>query len=410
MMKDYIVYQMMGQFGVSSPLCSYVYLTVNGEDWGLYLAVEGVEESFLERNYGSNYGELYKPDSQDMGGGRGNGRDFIPDNESLGFDRPAFSGAEQEPFGMPGGQRPGGPEMPDMGEMPDMAQHPDTSEMPGVGQATDMERPFDAGPGDMGSSDVSLLYTDDDPNSYSNIFDNAKTDSNAGDQARLIAALKNLGEGSNIENTVDVDAVIRYFVVHNFVLNFDSYTGTMMHNYYLYEKEGRLSMIPWDYNLSFGAFQSSAGTESLVNYPIDTPVSGGSIQNRPMLAWIFENQEYTELYHEYFHRFIETFFESGRFEQEIARVYNLISPYVEKDPTKFCSFEQFSNGVEMLQSFCRLRAESIAAQLDGSIPSTAGAQKSDNSALISADGIDISAMGSMGHDGPDSKAPEKFPS
>ena len=43
-----------------------------GEDWGLYLAVEGVEESFLLRNYG----ELYKPDSMEMGGGRGNGGGF----------------------------------------------------------------------------------------------------------------------------------------------------------------------------------------------------------------------------------------------------------------------------------------------------------------------------------------------
>lgn len=67
-MKDYLTYQMMEAFGVDSPLCSYVYLTVNGEDWGLYLAVEAVEESFLERNYGGGQGELYKPDSMDMGG------------------------------------------------------------------------------------------------------------------------------------------------------------------------------------------------------------------------------------------------------------------------------------------------------------------------------------------------------
>ena len=37
-------------------------LVIDGEDWGLYLAVEGVEESFLLRNYGTDYGELYKPD------------------------------------------------------------------------------------------------------------------------------------------------------------------------------------------------------------------------------------------------------------------------------------------------------------------------------------------------------------
>lgn len=73
-MKDYLTYQMMADFGVNAPLCSYVYITVNGEDWGLYLAVEGVEDSFLQRNYGTDYSELYKPDTTDMGGGRGNGK------------------------------------------------------------------------------------------------------------------------------------------------------------------------------------------------------------------------------------------------------------------------------------------------------------------------------------------------
>ena len=76
MMQDYLVYQLMDDYGVASPLCSYAYITVNGEDWGLYLAVEGVEDSFLSRNYGSDEGELYKPDSTGFGGGRGNGRDF----------------------------------------------------------------------------------------------------------------------------------------------------------------------------------------------------------------------------------------------------------------------------------------------------------------------------------------------
>ena len=66
-MKDYLAYTLMAGFGADSPLCSFVYITVNGENWGLYLAVEGIEESFLQRNYGSQYGELYKPDSLQAG-------------------------------------------------------------------------------------------------------------------------------------------------------------------------------------------------------------------------------------------------------------------------------------------------------------------------------------------------------
>ena len=80
----------------------------------------------------------------------------------------------------------------------------------------------------------------------------------------------------------------------------------------------------------------------MVNYPIDTPVSGGTVDSRPMLAWIFvdESSEY---------------FESGYFE-------NLIASYVEQDPTKFCTYEEFETGVDTLKSFCLLRAESIRGQ------------------------------------------------
>lgn len=60
-MKDYLCYQMMAYTGAETPLTSYVWITVNGEDWGLYIAAEGVEESFAERTYGSDYGAIYKP-------------------------------------------------------------------------------------------------------------------------------------------------------------------------------------------------------------------------------------------------------------------------------------------------------------------------------------------------------------
>ena len=46
--------------------------------------------------------------------------------------------------------------------------------------------------GGMGASDVKLKYIDDDPDSYSSIFNNAKTDITKADQARLIQALKKL--------------------------------------------------------------------------------------------------------------------------------------------------------------------------------------------------------------------------
>ncbi|MCI8514193.1 MAG: spore coat protein CotH [Lachnospiraceae bacterium] len=362
--KDYLCYRMMGEFGVAAPLCSFVYITVNGEDFGLYLAVEGIEESFLQRNYGSGYGELYKPDSQQTGGG-------------------AVPGGRPDGEMTPGG-RPDGEPAPDRGAMPERSRAPEN----------------DAGGGmRVGSDDVRLVYTDDDYDSYANIFENAKTDISDGDKDRLIDSLRNLNENEKIEEVVNVEAVIRYFVVHNFVLNFDSYTGSMIHNYYLYEKDGQMEMLPWDYNLAFGAFEAGADAEELVNAPIDTPVSGDTVDARPMLAWIFSEEEWTDLYHDYFTAFVEQYFDSGYLAEQIDAVKTLIAPYVEKDPTKFCTYEEFETGIDTLKEFCLLRAESIRGQLDGTIASTEEGQRRDSSSRIDVGSLSISDMGSMGVEG-----------
>jgi len=335
-LKDYLTYRMMAEFGVAAPLCSFVWITVNGEDWGLYLAVEAVEESFLQRNYGSDYGELYKPDSMNFGGGRGNGKDFRPEDfDSKSTKLPQFDG-----------------------------RNPDS---------TPMEH---SDPGRMGGDDARLQYIDDEPDSYSTIFDSAKTDISDADRARLIESLKQLSEGS-AEAALDVDAILRYFVVHNYVVNGDSYTGSMIHNYYLYEENGKLSMIPWDYNLAFGTFQNISA-EAAVNDDLDAPLSVIGTGDRPMVDWIFQNAAYTEQYHQYFTEFLNTVDPVAIIEEAAA----LIAPYVERDPTAFYTYDEFQTGVETLREFCRLRSESVANQLS-------------DGGTVDASHLNLSDMGTM---------------
>ena len=451
MLKDYTVYQLMNEFGVAAPLSSYVWVTVNGADWGLYLAVEAVEDAFLARNYGNDAGELYKPDSADMGGGRGNGRDFDAEEfqrrmEEQGVDLPQLPNAatpEQAdaaaapqpgtdapvppdgetppefPSGEPpadfDGQLPAAPDgetdpAPPDGEMPqetmpqngDRPQWPDgerpqrpdgempwaEGEMPqrpdgaadggtgfgrGPGGAGMGQRPGGMG-GDMGdgrggmnggpnmsADDVLLKYSGDDAADYPNIFDNAKTDVTAADEQRLLAALKTLNGGTDADpaDAVDTAAVLRYFVVHGFVCNGDSYTGSIVHNYYLHEQDGRLSMIPWDYNLAFGGF----GGGSTAQESIAAPVSSGTVDDRPMLAWIFADESWTAQYYTLYQQFIDECCADGRLAALIDDTAALIAPYVERDPTKFCTTEAFEAGVEDLQAFCADRLASVQAQL-----------------------------------------------
>lgn len=428
MMKDYLAYTLMNRMGVPTPLCSFVQINVNGEQWGLYLAVEGVEEGFLERN-GMSKGELYKPDSLSFGGGRGNGKDFdfsqfnkrddAADDADTSGNTPAMPDSSSQPSapdtstddfapssGAPANFPSGGDFAPSSG---DRSQNPpsmpnfsfgdmdgDSADVDADGSAA--RRTFNMAGGGfnfgMGSNDVKLIYSDDDPDSYSNIFDNAKTKVSKKDKARLIESLRKLNVQEDIESVVDTDEVIRYLVVHNFLCNDDSYTGTMVHNYYLYEEDGQLSIIPWDYNLSFGGFSAAQDATATVNSPIDSPVSGGTVDSRPLIAWIFANDDDLATYHEAYSQFIAENLESGWLSQKISRVQEMITPYLEQDSSKFYTMEEFEKAIETLQTFCDKRAQSIRGQLDGTIPSTTQCQQNSD-ALVDASKIATSDMGSM---------------
>ena len=69
-MKEAIIYDMFQYIGAEASLYNYAKVSLNGEYWGVYLALEAVEESFMLRNFGTQDGELYKPDSMEMGGNK----------------------------------------------------------------------------------------------------------------------------------------------------------------------------------------------------------------------------------------------------------------------------------------------------------------------------------------------------
>ena len=377
-LKDYLAYDMMRYLGVKSPLASFVWVTVNGEDFGLYLAVEGVEEAFARRNYGNEPGKIYKPDTNNVllgGDGGEGGAGAMPQDAA-----PQDTVVTLPPS--PEGGRDGTAVLPDGGDMDGLL--PDTAAGEGA-------------PNPLGG-DVALVYSGDDPENYSNIFDHAALgEAGKADKRRLIRSLKQLNARENLPDVLDIDQVIRYFVAHNFVVNGDSYTGTLIHNYYLREQDGKLSMIPWDYNLSFGGMymgfaQVGNDATSYVNAPIDTPVTGGEMEGRPMISWIFSSEEYRDAYHRVFDEFLSGYFESGRFARELQRLVALISPYVQKDPTAFCTFEEFQTGVQTLKTFCNLRAESVRGQLGGAIPATIEGQEADPKSLIDASAIDLNDM------------------
>lgn len=378
-MKDYIAYDIMNYIGVDTPLVNYAKVTVNGEDYGFGIMLERYDEAFLDRVYSTSAGELYsvkigmgqRGDFEGMWQDMENNmpqqrqRTATPDSGEQGADNGGFA------FG---------------GNIPQGGERPQNGGFSGMGS--------------MGGG--SLVYTDDNPDSYSSIFSNSVKNSDKisdKDKEKVITALKNLNDGTNLEKYIDVDATLRYFAAHTVMVNNDSYTSNMAQNYYLYERDGQLTILPWDYNLSFGGMGAMGGTSDasgVVNFPIDTPVSGVSMEDRPLLSKLLEVPEYMELYHKYLRQIVEGYFESGLYEQIILELDAKINDYVKNDISANYTYEQYKASLPQLIELLCLRGESIKGQLDGKIPSTSSGQNADSSSLIDASGVNLNALGSMG--------------
>ena len=108
----------------------------------------------------------------------------------------------------------------------------------------------------------------------------------------------------------------------------------------------------------------------------------------------------TALYHQYFSDFLNTVDPAAL----IDEAYALIVPWVERDPTKFCTVEEFETGVQALKLFCSLRTQSVRSQLTGS------------DEPVDASQLTLSDMGTMGRGGgpgnpghPDKTHPDSIP-
>ncbi|MFR5264834.1 CotH kinase family protein [Clostridium sp.] len=428
-LKEYISYDIYKFLGIATPEYSYVDISINGESWGLYLALEVMEERFIEKNYGELEGNLYKPESMEMGGNKeGNGE--RPNGGNL---------AEPKDEGVKNLEKPNNAEALSNLENSNNLENPnlifneenkvvpnnendkvmpnenidgnsgasknlgDNLEEPSADnknvsnleqQNTGDEKKNNLqGKGPMGgksSNGGDLKYIDENPESYSAIKDNIIFKSTTEkDFSKVIEMIKNLNNGENLEKYLNVDEILRYFAVNTFLVNLDSYSGGMYHNYYLYEKDGVFEVLPWDLNLSFGGFGINDGS-SAVNFPIDNPVKG-NLESAPLINELLKVDEYKERYHNYLSKIVSEYVNSGTFENTVLKLDKLIGNYVKTDKTAFYTYEQYKQAIPELITFTKERASSVKAQLAGEQPTTEyGNIKST---------VNMKLLGDMGHGG-----------
>lgn len=342
-MKEAMVYDMFHFMDAEAPFYNYAKISINGEYWGQYLALEAVEDSFLARNYGNERGSLYKPGSS----------------------------SEKE----------------SVSQMDEWMEE-------------DMENWSDDGQveEDYGGS---LNYFSDELSDYQVIFDGAKTKTSDADKKRVIKALKNINQKTDIESYMEIDNVLKYMAVQNFSVNYDSLLGDGGQNYYLYESRGKLSLIPWDYNLCFGAYSPdkllATNPEGLSATEIINKSIDDSWLSTTFFDGILENEEYRNRYHEYYRKLIDEYVLGNGFESFYRRTRNLTDSNVKTDPNALYDYQTYDAAARMFRQMVLLRGQSVKGQLNGSIPSFLTEQNENKETLI--DGSSINMILLNGSDG-----------
>jgi hypothetical protein len=156
--------------------------------------------------------------------------------------------------------------------------------------------------------------------------------------AWLIKILNNMipGNKSEIESVLDVDSALRYIAANAVFGNYDSYLGKNAQNYYLYQNNGIFTVIPCDVYTSFGADKNDYGASADIS--VMKPLLAVGLTERPLVEKLLAVQEYKDRYMEYVNKFIDCLKNT---ETRIGELDAVISPYVEKDPTKFYTVEHY---------------------------------------------------------------------
>lgn len=229
---------------------------------------------------------------------------------------------------------------------------------------------------------ASMLYRGDTISGYSAEWE-IKTNEDVCDWTDLIGLTKKLSDSTtdfvaSVKNIIDLDNICRYLAFNMVFSNFDSYTGSGR-NFYLYHDstDNMFTLIPWDLNLSFGAYSNSwnVTTNDIVNV--------ANLQTRPLNRQIIKNDSLRQMYLGY----IETMLNGPASSESVAALANKFKPLIDSlvnaDSNKLHSYNDFVKNIESdvsvvdgitrvtipgLVSFCTKRDAALKTQLAQYVP------------------------------------------
>lgn len=205
-----------------------------------------------------------------------------------------------------------------------------------------------AGGANLGSQNKpNLLYLGTNQFEYESRFE-MKSEAGWEDLINLTNVLNN--NTTQIETVLDVDRALWMLAFNNVVVNLDSYTGLLNHNYYLYKDDsGRFSPISWDLNMSFGTFDYLSSQSDFVFETSQKIAMSHLIQanrtNWPLLRKLLLIPRYKKIYLAHMYTILTENFTNDAYVTVANSLRNVITTAVQNDLNKFYSFEFYQSSL-----------------------------------------------------------------
>jgi len=200
------------------------------------------------------------------------------------------------------------------------------------------------------SDKASLQYVGDNLLCYNKFYE-LKSDTIIGwkDLIELTEALNN--DDDELESLLDIDQTLWMLAFNNVLVNLDSYTGRLCHNYYLYKNDsGQFHPIIWDLNMSLGGFRFLGEGKQLVDKDLQkmSPFVHYKNQNekRPLVSHLLKNELYRKIYIAHIKSILEDHFTNGQYLKRAKEIQNQISEFVETDENRLYPYEDFQKNLD----------------------------------------------------------------
>lgn len=324
LLKEYLSYKLMTDMNVPTPYYALVNLYINNENYGIYLLLENIDKSLINRTLKEDDGLLCKPELP--------GSDLLYTKEYSSFNINSTDYEDNDIY-------------------KDYLGIWDN-----VNEGIDINNYKKSEKKQLNNQINSTLEWIKNLN----VLNSSENFNN--DEYK-----------SSLEKLIDVDEVIRYFAVNTYLVNLDSYQSGKAHNYALY-LNNIARIIPWDYNYSFGNYGTTEATD-MVNFNVYNPLIDVDISKRPLLNVILKNADYKALYEKYLEDCVIITTKGGQTSDNksykpnnyLNTISNMKSKLLDKYTNNSCFYKkkEFLVATEGLTQLITARSLSVDKQLNG---------------------------------------------